>query len=210
MRDKLLGQHSVHHFRRDCVLFMNWSERWGRYRSPLNGITPWWSTMAIKVIKLSLPVWVCAGNVRVLETWGLQLHLNLLHYALDILWDNSWRASSWYFGKSQTEVHYQRPWQYFRLPLVTPSESTEILNVNRRAAMKSTSFWDLTPYSLVEVYRYFGVKYCLYFQGWRVSQVSSQQEASSHLLLPSTLKIEEHLSSETLANFLSAAWRHIL
>jgi hypothetical protein len=46
-------------------------------------------------------------------------------------------------------------------------------------AMKSTIFWDITPCSLVGVYRRSVGTYCLHLEDRRVSQESNQQEASS-------------------------------
>jgi hypothetical protein len=43
---------------------------------------------------------------------------------------------------------------------------------------KNTIFWDLTPCSLIEVYRRFGRRYCHYTQAQRVSQSSKKQTAS--------------------------------
>jgi hypothetical protein len=54
-------------------------------------------------------------------------------------------------------------------------------------SMKSTSLWDVTPCSLVEVYRRFleTYEYCLHFQGRRVGQVRSKQQAGECLLVAS-------------------------
>jgi hypothetical protein len=41
--------------------------------------------------------------------------------------------------------------------------------------IKSTIFWDMTPYSLVEVHRGFKESYCFHLQGLRVSQASKFQ-----------------------------------
>jgi hypothetical protein len=45
--------------------------------------------------------------------------------------------------------------------------------------MKSFIFWDITPFSPVEVKRRFGETYCLHLQCRRVSQTSGQPEAGS-------------------------------
>jgi hypothetical protein len=48
-------------------------------------------------------------------------------------------------------------------------------------ATKSAAFWDVTPYILVEVYRYFGGTYCLHLHGTRVSQASRRYERGLHI-----------------------------
>jgi hypothetical protein len=44
--------------------------------------------------------------------------------------------------------------------------------------MQSSVFWDVTPCSLVEVYRHFGVTYRLHLQGRRVSQATGMTLSS--------------------------------
>jgi hypothetical protein len=66
--------------------------------------------------------------------------------------------------------------------------------------MKSTVFLDVTPYSLVEVYCYFGETYRLYFQGRKIGQ--ARKQAYNRILIAclaylSTLKMETARSSET-------------
>jgi hypothetical protein len=42
--------------------------------------------------------------------------------------------------------------------------------------MKSTTFWDVKPCSLVEAHWPFRETYCLYIKGWRVSQAGSDHK----------------------------------
>jgi hypothetical protein len=43
--------------------------------------------------------------------------------------------------------------------------------------MKSSIFWDITPYSPLKVNRRFGVTGCLHLQGRRINQAINQREA---------------------------------
>jgi hypothetical protein len=45
--------------------------------------------------------------------------------------------------------------------------------------MKSSVFWDITPWSPLEANQRFGRTFCLHLQGQRIIQVSNQREVSS-------------------------------
>jgi hypothetical protein len=79
--------------------------------------------------------------------------------------------------------------------LGTPCVGFEVLTA---VVMKSTLFWDITPYSLLKVNRRFGETYRLHLQVWRIIRARNQRESGWFLTrLISTLKIEEICSSET-------------
>jgi hypothetical protein len=56
-----------------------------------------------------------------------------------------------------------------------------------RGGMMSSAFWDVTPCSPLKVYRRFGGKYCLHFEGWRITQARkppwSRQQTKPCLLI---------------------------
>jgi hypothetical protein len=73
--------------------------------------------------------------------------------------------------------------------------------------MRSTIFWDVMLYSLVEVDQRFGVTYCLHIQSWRARRASRQ--CSACLVYSLTLKTEAVYSSKILVNFYETIWYHI-
>jgi hypothetical protein len=56
---------------------------------------------------------------------------------------------------------------------------TVIFEVLTVVIMKSTIFWDVMPYSKLEVHKWFGEIYCLHLKDQRVNQASNKQAASS-------------------------------
>jgi hypothetical protein len=63
--------------------------------------------------------------------------------------------------------------------------------------MKSSTFWDITPYSLMKVNRRFGGKYSLHFQSRKVSQIVNHDKAGRN-------------ASRAAAEFHRTIRRHIL
>lgn len=62
--------------------------------------------------------------------------------------------------------------------------------------MKITSFWYVTPYSLVEVHRLFGGKYSLHVQGRRVIYENNKKEAGSEVSQVTPCNSVNFLSNE--------------
>jgi hypothetical protein len=62
-------------------------------------------------------------------------------------------------------------------------------------------FWDLTPFSVVEINRYFVPTYCLHFGCQRYVKQATES---------TTLKMETGNSSETLVNLYRTTRNHIL
>jgi hypothetical protein len=83
--------------------------------------------------------------------------------------------------------------------------------------MKSTVFWDITPYSSLNVNQRFGGTYCLHLQGQRISWARSQHESRwqaeallvSCLAYSSTLKMEPICSFRTLVDIHQTTWDYI-
>jgi hypothetical protein len=76
--------------------------------------------------------------------------------------------------------------------------------------MKSVIFWDVTPCSLVAVYRHLRGKFYLRLQGRIISQANRKKKAGCVLLgFLSTLKMEAVCSSETSTNFYHTIRHHI-
>jgi hypothetical protein len=48
---------------------------------------------------------------------------------------------------------------------------------NLSTDIESTTFWDISPYSLAQIYRRFGGTFCRHFQGRRVSQATTKVQA---------------------------------
>jgi hypothetical protein len=57
-------------------------------------------------------------------------------------------------------------------------------------SVKMTVFWNIVPYDVVEIYQYFTVAYCFYYQG--------------------TLMMEAVSTFETLVSFYKTTWFNIL
>lgn len=96
--------------------------------------------------------------------------------------------------------------------LVYRMSNTVIPKLLITVTMKSTIFYNVTPCSLVGVYRRLGGKHCLHLQCWRLRWTSKQQArcfllAPSHLLL--TLKIEVVCSSKMSVKFYKTTRRHV-
>jgi hypothetical protein len=76
------------------------------------------------------------------------------------------------------------------------------IEVLTEVVMKSSVFWDITPYSSMNVNRRFRGTCCLLLQGWRVNQTRNQHEVVYFRLVycltyPSTENMEATRSSET-------------
>jgi hypothetical protein len=93
-------------------------------------------------------------------------------YIHSILWTCPLRIPVHATPKLQTPV----VWMSFKWLSLTFTFNNQLLELRFSAVtMESTIFYDVMQCNLVEVRQFFRETYCLYNQGWRVSQTSRSQ-----------------------------------